>query len=242
MSGKISVDYFIKSYECDCNGNLRLLTLMNIFQDVADTHASRLGVGIEHCKKNGLAWVSANYIIKIQRMPKWHEKITVSSWPAVEKKLGAIRDFEIYDENHNIIICATSQWILIDFAKRRPVCLRDNLPDYQVLPERALNLDFCKIEEPEQIDYLQLFEIRYDDIDVNRHVNNAVYPLWAMEAVPHDFRLNHSPVLVEIAFKKEALFGEKVIVKSQIKHLQTLHTIWAENDNRELAKVKIEWK
>ena len=37
---KISREYHVKSYECDRNGTLRLLTLMNIFQDTADTHAS----------------------------------------------------------------------------------------------------------------------------------------------------------------------------------------------------------
>lgn len=239
--GKITLDYHIKSYECDCNGNLRLLTLMNIFQDVADTHASKLGVGMEHCKAHGLAWVGSNYIIKIEKMPRWHEKITVTSWPSVEKKLGAIRDFEVRNENDEIIIRATSQWILIDFAKRRPVCLRDNLPEYTVVSERALDTEFSKLPEPEKIDYQQIFQIRFDDIDINKHVNNAVYPLWATEALPHDFRQDHIPHLIEIAFKKEGIYGENVNIHSELDNLTSLHTIYADNDKRELAKIKIQW-
>ena len=103
---KISREYHVKSYECDRNGTLRLLTLMNIFQDTADTHASLLGVGIEHCLAHGLAWVGSNYQIEIERMPAWHEKITVESWPAAEKKLGAVRDFVIRDEKGTPIIRA----------------------------------------------------------------------------------------------------------------------------------------
>lgn len=239
--GKITLEYHIKSYECDCNGNLRLLTLMNIFQDVADTHASKLGVGMEHCQAHGLAWVGSNYIIEIEKMPRWHEKITVTSWPSVEKKLGAIRDFEVRNENNEIVIRATSQWILIDFAKRRPVSLRDNLPEYQVVNERALDLEFARLAEPERVDYKQTFQVRFDDIDINKHVNNAVYPLWATEALPHNFRQVHMPKTIEIAFKKEGLYGENVVVSSQIDQQTSLHAICAENDNRELAKVKIIW-
>lgn len=138
---KISREYHVKSYECDRNGTLRLLTLMNIFQDTADTHASLLGVGIEHCLAHGLAWVGSNYQIEIERMPAWHEKITVESWPAAEKKLGAVRDFVIRDEKGTPIIRASSQWVLIDFVKKRPVSLRDNLPQYRVIDERALETD-----------------------------------------------------------------------------------------------------
>ena len=207
---KISREYHVKSYECDRNGTLRLLTLMNIFQDTADTHASLLGVGIEHCLAHGLAWVGSNYQIEIERMPAWHEKITVESWPAAEKKLGAVRDFVIRDEKGTPIIRASSQWVLIDFVKKRPVSLRDNL--------------------------------RYDDIDVNHHVNNAVYPLWATEAVPADFRLKHTPAALEIAFKKEGLFGEEVVIRTEIDGLVTLHGIYADDDNRELAKIRIRWK
>ncbi len=241
-SGKIVCPYHIKSYECDRNGTLRLLTLMNIFQDTADTHASSIGVGIEHCQSRGLAWVGSAYQIEIERMPAWHEKITVESWPAEEKKLIAVRDFIIRDEDRKPIIRASSQWVLLDFAKKRPVALRDNLPLYPVVCERSLQTDFPRLPEPAREDMCIKFQVRYDDIDVNHHVNNAVYPLWATETVPHDFRLKHTPAGLEIAFKKECLYGENVIVKTELEELTSLTGIYAEGDGRELAKIRIRWK
>ena len=239
---KYSGTYNIRSYECDRNNNLRILTLMNIFQDVADSHASQLGIGMEHCLKHGLAWVGSNYHIKIDRMPAWHEKITVTSWPAAEKKIGAVRDFEVRDEKQNIIISASSQWVLIDFARKRPVALRENMPDYQVINERALNTDFPKIGIPERPDVVRHFEVRYDDIDVNRHVNNAVYPLWATESTENDFRLTHQPQEIEIAFKKETLYGEIIEVVSQIDDNISIHGLTAKDDDREVARLRIVWK
>jgi len=239
---KIKMDYQIRSYECDHNGTLRLIALMNILQDAADTHASNLGVGIEYCVEHGFAWVGSNYHVKINRMPKWHEKITITSWPSAEKKLGAIRDFRVTDEKGDAIIIASSQWILINFATKRPVVLRDNLPVYKVLEERSLETEFTRIPELEREDLKTGFKVRYDDIDVNNHVNNAVYTLWASESVDPEFRFKHSPVELEIAFKKEGLYGEDIEVVTQADGMTSLHSVKAKTDGRELAKVKILWK
>ena len=239
---KFNADYHIKSYECDHSGRLRLLTLMNIFQDIADAHSTIMGVGIEHCLKNGLAWIGAQYLIEIENMPAWHEDIHICSWPAAEKKVGAVRDFIVTDNLKTPIIKASSLWILIDYNRKRPVCLRDHLPCYQAIEERVLDTDFPRLPDLERCDFMTTFKIRYDDIDVNQHVNNAVYPLWATESVPEDFRLKFQPQRLEVAFKKESLYGENIRVETQIDGLLTLHCILSEKDNRELARIRILWK
>ena len=87
------------------------------------------------------------------------------------------------------------------------------------------------------------FCVRFDDIDLNNHVNNAVYPLWATEAVDNNFRTTHNPEYLEISFKKEGLLGEKICVETQNDGNITLHSIKALGENeRELAKVRIRWK
>lgn len=239
---KFAKEYIIRSYECNRNGDLRIVTLMNIFQDTADSHASDMNMGIDYCLTHGLAWVGANYHVQINRLPKMHEKITIISWPSIEKKLGAIRDFQILNEQGENIINATSQWILIDFTSKRPVILREHLPEYQAIPERSMESDFNKIQAPTAIDYEVEFKIRFDDIDLNGHVNNAVYPLWASESVNHDFRAQHKIKDLEIAFKKEGHFGENVRVSTQMLNDQTsIHSIKSTNDSRELSRVKIIW-
>jgi acyl-ACP thioesterase len=240
--GKFVREYSLRSYECDSNGTLRIVALMNIFQDVADTHAQILGVGMENCLAKGLAWVGSNYHIKIDRMPFWHEKITVTTWPSQEKKLGAVRDFCVTDEKGNILVTASSQWILIDFTRKRPVALREHMPEYQVVNERALNTDFPKIDPITREDIKRSFIVRYDDIDINKHVNNAIYPLWATESVNSDFRLKHQPAEIEISFKKESLYGETIDVVSQIDNNKSLHCMNATDDGREVARIRINWR
>lgn len=240
---KYANEYNIRSYECDRNNNLRILTLMNIFQDMADNHAKQMGLGIEYVLSKGFAWVGTNYALDIERLPQMHENIRIETWPSEEKRVGAIRDFEVFGENGKSIIRASSQWVLIDFKKKRPIGLKENLPEYAVLPERALSTEFPKLPEVERVDEETKFRVRFDDIDINKHVNNAVYVLWASEAVNPEFRLEHNPKHIEISFKKEGHMGEKIKVTTQCEGLHTFHSIrtYDSDDERELARAYIEW-
>ena len=240
---KYANEYNIRSYECDRNNNLRILTLMNIFQDMADNHAKQMGLGIEYVLSKGFAWVGTNYALDIERLPQMHENIRIETWPSEEKRVGAIRDFEVFGENGKSIIRASSQWVLIDFKKKRPIGLKENLPEYAVLPERALITEFSKLPEVERVDEETKFRVRFDDIDINKHVNNAVYVLWASEAVNPEFRLEHNPKHIEISFKKEGHMGEKIKVTTQCEGLHTFHSIrtYDSDDERELARAYIEW-
>ena len=234
-------EYNLRTYECDKNGYLRIVTLFNILQDMADSHAADLGLGMEFCLSNGLAWVGANYHIKINRMPKIHENIKIVTWPSEERRLGAIRDFEVYDSAQNLIICATSQWILIDFVRKRPVALKDKLPQYNVINKHALVSDFEKLPEVIRTDFEKKISIRFDDIDINMHVNNSLYPLWATETLDYTFRDGFLPCEIEVSFKKEGYLGEDINIISQVDPLVTLHSIKALSDNRELSRIRIKW-
>ena len=239
---KFTKEYALRTYECDKNNNLRLIALMNILQDMADSHATALGLGLDFCLKKGLAWVGSAYHLKINRLPVLHEKIMVETWPCEERLLGAVREFVVKSINGEPLIKASSLWILIDFARKRPVSLRDNLPQYTVLPEHAFESDFAKLPEIETPDYTKRFSVRFDDIDVNNHVNNAVYPLWASEALNPEQRLSLTPSEIEINFKKECHYGEEIEVLTQTTQSTTLHSIKSLTDGRELARLRFQWK
>ena len=226
------------------NNNLRILTLMNILQDIADDNAASLGFGLDFCIQNGMTWVGSNYILEIERLPKIHENIVIETWPSAKNKLSAYRDFEIFGEDGTSIIRATSQWILINIEKKRPVSVLDNLPIQDVVNERAVNTDFPKMESIERIDDRFKFRVRFDDIDLNKHINNAVYILWATEAVEPDFRLNHNPAKISINFRKEGYMGEKIAVLTQMDGNISTHSIktYDSDNERELARATIEWK
>ena len=241
---KYRKQYNIRSYECDRNNNLRILTLMNIFQDMADNDAARLGFGLQFCIENGMTWVGTNYALEIERLPKIHENIVIETWPSAKNKLSAYRDFEVFGEDGKSIMRASSQWVLIDLQKKRPLSVEEKMPLHKPFETRALNTEFPKLAEVVDGDNQFKFRVRFDDIDLNKHINNAVYILWATESVEPDFRLAHNPKKIDINFRKEGYMGEKIRVTTQMVGNKSLHSIrtYDSDNERELARAVIEWQ
>ncbi len=239
---KYKKQYQVKSYEVDCHSFLRIVSLMNFLQEAAVESAEALGFGFEKCRDKGVVWVGSNYLIKVERLPKMNEHIVIDTWPAEGKLWGAVRNFLVKDENDNIIIRAISQWVLIDYARRRPVMLNKYFPEYDFLDEKVMDDDFHKLPLVENPDSIKDILVRYDDIDINNHVNNAVYPLWAGEGLEPDYRMKHTPAEIEVCFKKEALLGERIEVCTKQTDNESLHTILDKNSGAELADVRFIWR
>ena len=84
--------------------------------------------------------------------------------------------------------------------------------------------------------------IYYDDIDINQHVNNAIYPVWASESVPNEFREQNEIEDIEISFKRPAFYGQKITVLTQINERTTIHQIFSEDKSTEFTRVRINWR
>ena len=235
--------YTVKSFECDRKDTLRLLTLLNLLQDIADDSANEIGIGYDYLRTVGKAWVLIAMNVQIDRMPHLQEEITIKSWPSDFNALYSEREFEVWSADGQRIIRACSQWIVIDYESRRPVHLKEWLPLYEPIREKVILEDrFPKLPAVEQEDYSERFLVRYDDIDRNDHVNNAIYSLWASESLVPEYRLEHVPASLMVNFRKEGRFGEKILVSTQMDGECSLHSIQAVDDGRELARVRFTWR
>lgn len=192
----------LKTYQCDRYGFLRPVALMNKLQGLAGTHADMLGVGREYCASHNIAWVLTHMFVDIVDMPRAEERLVYSTWPSVTSAVRSERDFEVKDANGKLKLRAISQWVLIDLHTRRPVRITDFLPDWQGLPERVWDREFDKGTDfiPTKI---CVMACRYDDIDVNQHVNNSVYTIWATESVGFEYRNAHKLRGIDLYFEHE---------------------------------------
>jgi medium-chain acyl-[acyl-carrier-protein] hydrolase len=236
---KYIVSKFIDTPSFAKNGRMRPVILMNELQSIADNHASFLGAGREFCLKNNMTWVVTNYIIDICEMPSSQEVLEFVSWPSGHEALRATRDFLIRDLAGNLKIRASSQWILIDMNTRKPIKLSTFLSGWECEQSRALNMPFEKITTNISGQTAE-FGIRYDDFDVNQHVNNGVYLLWALESLGYDFLDSHKLRGIKINFRKEIPFGtaSKVSVDFAIDGKITRHLIKTSEIN---AVIELNW-
>lgn len=235
-------NYVISSYECDRSGRLRIRSLFNFFQDMADDHANIMGVGYHKCVETGIGWIGGAYHVQFNHLPKWEDKISLHTWPSGTTAVTGIRDFQMLDERGVTLINATSQWVLVDTQKMRPVSVAKNLGTYELVSEKAFESSFSALPEITRVDTEKFIPVRNDDIDINQHVNNAVYPTLALDGLTDDFLKTHDIIELQIAFKKPAVLSDIIHMKTQIDGYTTLHQLFNETDEVEFARIKIDWK
>ena len=192
----------IQAYQCDRYGYLRPIMLMNFLQGAAESHAEELGAGRTYCTARGFAWVVTHNMIDIIESPRSKQEIILTTWPSYHDGLRAYRDFEIRDSDGKLLVRATSQWVLINLETRRLLRLSDSLENWGSIDERAWGIDFNKAPKFDT-DKTHTFKCRFDDVDVNQHINNAVYAVWATESVGFEFRNTHNLTGIEIYFEHE---------------------------------------
>ena len=202
MAEKYIKERKLKTYQCDRYGFMRPLALMNKLQGLAELHAEMLGAGREYCASKNVAWFLTHMFVDIPDMPRAEEDLIYSTWPSSTSEIRSERDFEIKDKDGKLKLRAISQWVLIDLHTRRPVRISDYIPDWKGLPERVWNRDFDK--GPTFVPTRScVMACRFDDIDINQHINNAVYTVWATESVGFDYRNAHKLRGIDIYFERE---------------------------------------
>ena len=147
MADKLIEKRVLQAYQCDRFGNVRPLILMNELQSIADRHAEILGCGRTYCLANNIGWVVMYYLVDIMELPREGEELTFTTWPSCQDALRATRDFEIHGSDGRLMVRATSQWILIDIARRRPLPLANHLSPDVVVPHRAYGCAFDKFPD-----------------------------------------------------------------------------------------------
>ena len=236
---KYKTEKSLDHYQLDKNGFISPRVLMNWLQVAADNHAEILGVGESFCKANNLAWVVVHYNIEILNMPRGGQKLNIITWPACHSGARAVRDFEIRDLNGNIMVRVTSQWVLLNLETRRAMRLCTELLSFQCMNQRALDTEFEKLPEFDAENKID-FKCRFEDLDLNGHINNSVYLVCATESVPRGYRDNRRLASIEINFLREvAAETDSVTVHSKIEKGISRHKI--ESNGIHNANILCRW-
>lgn len=211
-----SENFKIRAYEIDTKAYVTIFTICNYLQEIAGNHAMELGVGVDKLLKMNLTWVLSRLHLKMDKYPLWRDEINIVTWPSGVNGRFAIRDFEIYDSQNNILGRATTSWMLIDLIKIKPITMPEYITNIK-LPDRARAIEdkFEKLPVVEKTEYQKLFHVRLSDLDINNHVNNVNYIEWAIETVPVEIRKKYQISGLEISFRAEGKYGNKILSKSQ---------------------------
>ena len=218
----------IKYSETDQNLAMKPFALLNFLQDIASKNAEDLGFGYSFIHPKNYAWFLIKYRMEFEEYPFDIQELTLKTEPRGYNRLFAFRDFELF-KGEKLLGRMHSMWSIVNIATRSmvavPVVFSENS---KMLPfqKREDDLSFAKISTISKVDLEKEFEIRYNDLDVNGHANNGNYIVWALEPLSFGFKNNHRIKTLDMIYKKEAKYGEKIISQVEIKEdATTVHRL-----------------
>lgn len=234
--------YNLQYYEMNTAQRLKESILLLFLQDIASDNAETNGFGYNWCLEHNLGWFLLKYRIELSQYPQNIDYIEIETESRGANRLFAYRDFDIYTPDNSLIGRVANCWGLVDMSTKSMVAPQIINPEFESFEKRDTDLKFNKIQLPKDFDYEKIYEVRYDDLDLNHHANNSNYISWALETLPYDFRNNNTVSNVDILLKNDTTAGEIIIAQTKINNFQTIHVIKNKADNTDLAYLNIEWK
>ena len=204
------IDTKVRYSECGEDGKISLASIINLFQDSSSAHSESLGVGIEYLKEKKRAWILNSWQIVIERYPKVHEEIEVTTWPTGFRGVFGPRNFCMKTQEGEMLAYAHTLWVYMDIENGMPT--KPSEEEKAIYgTESPLEMEYAsrKIKLPEEAKLVDTISVRKYHIDTNKHVNNCQYVQMAMEVLPEDFRAKQ----VRVEYKKSAVYGDKIVIK-----------------------------
>ncbi len=237
----------VRYAETGVDGRIKPVTLFNYLQDAASDHTAVLGVSALDLLPLGLAWVVFRYRLTIHAWPRWHDHISIRTWRCPVKKLYELRQYEIRNTKEELMVEAGSMWILTRLDSKKPVRLDRHLPDLLATEQqKKITDDFIPVPPAVPDSFHRSHAVRLHDLDFNRHVNNSVYVVWAVETVPPEVISSCLPSMINIDYIDESLYGDRVTTYTQqigaASQPAFLHRQVSENTGKEISRLHTAWR
>ena len=203
--------HLVRHHECGANGNMKLQLMMDCLQDIAAEHAELLGCGMEDLVESRRIWVLSRLRIRILRFPRLKENLELLTYPSGHDRLQAHREYRISCGGEELVQ-GSSAWVMLDGTTYRPLAMDKvfltPLPENEDKPRYFEKFErFLPFEEGRQME----FTVGAADIDLNDHLNNAVYGRY-IENVLHLLQEGSQEKIaeVQINFQHAGQLGDQI--------------------------------
>lgn len=239
-------NYTVSIAETECSRRVKPVVLLNYMQDLAEKSIAKIGeqYSCDGLAQRGYGWFIIRYRIEFENNLAGLKDIKIKTESRGCQKSTFYRDFEIYDNiSKKRILRAVSSWLIVDLQKKSIVNIEKEYPEFLEFEQREDDLKLNKLRPINRVDKEKIFEIRYDDLDINNHVNNTVYITWALEALDYEWRQNHTIKSIDVYFKHDVEYGEPILSQVCIDEENTVteHLIKNANTDENLCLLRIEY-
>ncbi|KAE9602256.1 hypothetical protein Lal_00049476 [Lupinus albus] len=259
-------NFSIRSYEIGADRTASIETVLNHLQETAINHVKTVGLlgdGFgstpEMCKKN-LIWVVTRMQVAVDRYPTWGDVVQVDTWVSASGKNGMRRDWLLRNcKTGEILTRASSIWVMMNKLTRRlskiPAEVREEIGSYFVNSAPIFEEDNRKLPKLDDntADYIRTgLSPRWNDLDINQHVNNVKYIGWILESAPQSILESHELSAMTLEYRREcvrdsvlqsltSISGADVGTLDHSGHVDCKHLLRLE-DGAEIVRGRTEWR
>ena len=235
--------YKVRIADANSQARLKIPALFEMLQEAATEHAQNLGVDFSSIAPLGLGWALTKMSVELYNLPKWNERVYIDTWPSERERITTHREFIAQSADNTPYFSARSQWVLFDLNTRR-LARMERLKDFLRDPNKLATAETFDTPLKRPAPNPQHIEchVRNNDIDLNGHVNNSIYIVWAIQSLDDDFLKKMIPSKIQINFLEEVKMHESVKSICEIQDNMSLHSIVNVQTQRECARINIQWQ
>uniref|UniRef100_UPI002632692B acyl-[acyl-carrier-protein] thioesterase n=1 Tax=uncultured Dysgonomonas sp. TaxID=206096 RepID=UPI002632692B len=179
--------YVIDAYLTDFRGKATLPMLGGFMLQAATRHAEERNFGYSYMTNRQRAWVLMRMSIELSAYPNNDTVIKLHTWVAEVSKLFTERCFAFEDQEGNYFGYARTMWASIDLETRRPTNILEleGLTNYKHDKPCFANTSKIPLLK-DDASKVTTFEVKYSDIDINKHLNSMKYIEHIVDVFPLD--------------------------------------------------------
>ena len=201
----------VRAFDVDANNRLKVSTIFDYFQDSASLHADDLKVGYDELIPKGFFWVMSWAKCYFHNYPGFKDEVIVQTWGKKQHKLYSMRDFLMLNKDDEVLCNATTAWLFLDAKSLRPKIMPQLFPDVIFLEEKSAVDELPeKFKDIPQTESVYSKELKYSDIDLNKHTNNAKYVELLLDSYDEEFHNSHQMKSLTISFMSETKYADTI--------------------------------
>lgn len=216
MNKTYQYNQIVNTYDSIESGSLSPVAPLKYFQEAAQRQLESLGLGIEYLLKNHLGWILVKYEIEYHEFPNSEEEVIVETEPTGINRFEAYRKFKLLSLDGKELITGKSVWMLINTETQKLMRINEvnEIVDSLGITDPEI-IRIPRLKKVEDFDSTQEYQVKYFDIDINKHVNNVNYVTWALETLPFEILSEEKIKKITIYYKEQAYYNEKVKIKTK---------------------------
>lgn len=188
--------------------------ILSFFEDAGAYHSDSINFGLNDIVNTHLSWVLLGWKVKVLKRPVYGDKLHIKTWARSPEKFSTYRDFEVYNQNNELAIIATSKWVLVNTETGRISAIPEDVINNYKPDTKSVFSDseseIKKLSDSKKYSQEINYTVTRPQIDVNKHLHNIFYLDIANEALPENIYENNLFDNFEIMYKKQIRLHDTV--------------------------------